>query len=179
MEMKENDLRIFTELLRGSRRSDRELAKAARVSQPTVTRIRTKLEKQGFIREYTVIPDLMKMGYELLAFTFLSFSEDRPEHIEEAREWVKKQPCVIFTNDGEGMGMNSVMLSIHKDYTSYTSLITRLKRDWQPNLRTEQTFLVSLERSDLAIKQFSFRSLLANETCPTDRKNRRRARIEH
>jgi len=164
MEMKENDLKVFTELIKGSRRSDRELAKAAKVSQPTVTRIRTKLERQGFIREYTLIPDLMKMGYELVAFTFLSFGEDRPEHIQQAREWVKKQPCIIFTNDGEGMEMNSIMISIHKDYTSYTTLITQLKRDWQPNLRTVQTFLVSLERSDLTIKQFSFRSLLANES---------------
>jgi len=69
---------------------------------------------------------------------------------------------VIFANNGEGCGMNSIMVSIHEDYTSYTNLITQLKRDWQPNLTGEQSFVISLNRSDLMIKQFSFRYLVAN-----------------
>jgi len=163
MKISENDLKILFELIRGAKRSDRELAKVTGVSQPTITRARTKLEKEGFVREYTIIPDLMKLGYELLVFTFLSFAEDRPDLFVKAREWTKNQPSVIFANNGEGCGMNSIMLSLHKNYTSYTNLITQLKRDWQPNLTSEQSFVISLNRSDLMIKHFSFRSLLKNE----------------
>jgi len=160
MGKKETEFKIIRELVKGARRSDRELAKAVGVSQPTVSRFIKKLENQGLVKEYTIIPELRKMGYELLVFTFLSFAEDRPELFEKAREWTKKQQAVIFANNGEGCGMNSIMVSIHEDYTSYTNLITQLKRDWQPNLTGEQSFVISLNRSDLMIKQFSFRHLL-------------------
>jgi hypothetical protein len=103
------------------------------------------------------------MGYELLVFTFMSFAEDRPELFDKAREWIKKQPSVIFSNNGLGPGMNSMMLSLHKNYTDYSDLITELKRDWQPNLVSQQSFIVPLDRSDLAIRDFSFRHLLKNK----------------
>lgn len=160
MELKENELKILLELIKGARRSDRELAKAIGISQPTVTRARTKLEKTGFVKEYTIIPDLRKMGYELLVFTFMSFSEGRPELFDKAREWIKKQPSVIFANNGEGPRLNSMMLSLHKNYADYSDLITELKRDWQPNLTNLQSFLIDLDRSDLTIRDFSFRHLL-------------------
>jgi hypothetical protein len=96
----------------------------------------------------------------LLVFTFMSFSEDRPELFDKAREWVKKQSCVIFANNGEGLGTNSLMISLHRDYASYSRLLTQLRRDWQPNLVTEQSFVVSLDRSDLIIKRFSLMQML-------------------
>lgn len=163
MELKENELKILFELVRGARRSDRDLAKVVRVSQPTVTRARAKLEKEGFVKEYTTIPDLRRMGYELLALTFMSFAEDKPELFDKAREWIMKQPSVVFANNGEGLGMNSVMISLHKGYASYSRLLTQLRRDWQPNLTSEQSFVISLDRSDFMIKPFSFRYLLTDE----------------
>ncbi len=83
--------------MKNSHRSDRELAKAMGISQPTITRIRRKLEKEGYIKEYTIIPDFNKLGYEILAFTFIKlgqgFSEDdirkaqriAQERLKEAR----------------------------------------------------------------------------------------------
>jgi DNA-binding Lrp family transcriptional regulator len=163
VELKENELKILFELIKGARRSDRELAKAIRISQPTVTRTRTKLEKMGLVKEYTIIPDLKKMGYEFLAFTLMSFAEDRPELFEKAREWIKKQPSVIFANNGIGPSMNSMMLSLHKNYADYSTLITELKRDWQPNLTNQQSFIIVLDRPDLAIRDFSFKHLLRDK----------------
>ena len=163
MELKESELKILFELIRGARRSDRQLAKAIGVSQPTVTRTRTKLEKMGLVKEYTIIPDLRKMGYELLVFTFMSFSEDKPELFDKAREWIKKQSSVIFANNVEGPRMNSMMLSLHKNYADYSDLITELKRDWQPNLKNLQSFSIVLDRSDLTIRDFSFRHLLTDK----------------
>ena len=163
MELKETELKILFELIKGARRSDRQLAKAIGISQPTVTRTRIKLEKMGLVKEYTIIPDLKKMGYELLAFTLMSFAEDRPALFDKAREWIKKQPSVIFANNGVGPVMNSMMLSLHKDYADYSTLITELRRDWQPNLTNLQSFIIVLDRPDLAIRDFSFRHLLTNK----------------
>jgi DNA-binding Lrp family transcriptional regulator len=163
MDKKEDEhLRLLHALTKGARKSDRELARVLKVSQPTVTRKRAVLEKEGYIKEYTIIPDLVKMGYDFVAVTFLSFAEDRPELFDKAREWTKGKPSVIFASNGEGLSMNSIMVSVHKNYASYSKLITELRRDWQPNLRNTETFIISLARPELFIKPFSFRYLEGN-----------------
>lgn len=155
--MKPIETKLLFELLKNSRRSDRELAKALGVSQPTVSRLFKKLEKEGSIKEYTIIPDLAKMGNDFIAVTFLSFAEDKPEQFDKAREWTRNQPSVLFAANGEGLGMNSIMVSMHSDYGGFSRLITRLRRDWQPNLRDTRTFIISLARPELLIKPFSLR----------------------
>jgi DNA-binding Lrp family transcriptional regulator len=153
------EMHLLYELIKGSRRSDRELARVLKISQPTITRKRTRLESDGYINEYTVIPNLIKMGYEIIAFTFLAFTETKPELLERAREWGKRQPNVVFSSDGEGLGMNSVLVSVHKNYASFSKLITRMRQDWQPNLKDVQSFILSVSRPELMIKPFSFRYL--------------------
>ncbi len=74
--MKDVELRIVSELMKNSRRSDRELAKAVGVSQPTVSRTIARLEKEGVLREYTVIPDFHKLGYNLMAITLVNVREE-------------------------------------------------------------------------------------------------------
>ena len=68
--MKDVELKLISELLKNSRRSDRELAKVIGVSQPTVSRLIQKLEKQGLIREYTMIPDYVRLGFQIVSITF-------------------------------------------------------------------------------------------------------------
>ena len=48
--MKEIEWKLLSELMKDSRRSDRQLARALGVSQPTITRTRTKLEKPEEIK---------------------------------------------------------------------------------------------------------------------------------
>ncbi|MCJ7767050.1 Lrp/AsnC family transcriptional regulator [Candidatus Bathyarchaeota archaeon] len=164
MDRKEKEsLRLLFEMIRNSRRSDRELAKSLGVSQPTVSRKRAILEKEGYIKEYTLVPNFVKLGYDFLAVTFLSFAEDRPELFDKAREWTKAQPSVLFAADGGGLGMNSIMVSVHKTYGDYSMLLTKLRQDWQPNLRQIETFIVSLGQTQRFIKDFSFRPLEKNE----------------
>jgi len=163
MDRKEQRLRLLYEMISGARRSDRELAKALKISQPTATRQRTILERESYIKEYTVIPDLVKFGYDFVAVTFLSFAEDRPELFDKARKWTKARPSIIFAANGEGLSMNSIMVSVHKNYASYSKLITELRRDWQPNLKNAETFIISLARPELWIKPFSFRYLEDNK----------------
>ena len=76
--MRDVELRLISELLKNSRRSDRELAKALGVSQPTVSRTKARLEKEGYISEYTIIPNFNKLGYHLFAVTFFSLKKDIP-----------------------------------------------------------------------------------------------------
>jgi DNA-binding Lrp family transcriptional regulator len=158
-EKEKEKLRLLHELIRGSRRSDRELAKVLKISQPTVTRKRTRLEAERYIQEYTIVPNIAKMGFEIIAFTFLAFTEARSELLEKAREWAKRQPNIVYASDGEGLGMNSAIISVHRNYASFSRLITALRQDWQPNLKDVQSFILSANRPELTIKSFSFKYL--------------------
>jgi DNA-binding Lrp family transcriptional regulator len=162
MDRRKSDLRLLFALIKGANRSDREIARVLKTSQPTVSRSRRNLEKQGYIGEYTIIPDLSKMGYDFIAVTLISFAEDSPELFGKAREWASRRSSVIYATNGEGFGMNSIMVSVHPNYASYSKLITELRRDWQPNLKNTETFIVSLARPDTLIKPFSFQSLEGN-----------------
>lgn len=95
--MKNFELKLISELMKDSRRSDRQLAKIIGVSQPTVTRLRNKLEKEGYLKEYAAIPDFRKLGFEIIAITFTTFlHEPTPQELgalrRVARELEKENP---------------------------------------------------------------------------------------
>lgn len=73
--MKTTKMKLISELMKNSRRSDRDLAKTIGVSQPTVSRLIKKHEKEGVIKEYTTIPGFRKFGFELLVFTLVKLEK--------------------------------------------------------------------------------------------------------
>jgi len=153
-------LKLLFELVKNSKRSDRELAKILGVSQPTITRMRQKLEKRT-IREYTAIPDWVELGYELMAFTFANLSFQPSEMQEQARiakDWFMKHPNVIFASNGDGMGKNGMCISFHKDYTSFAKFITDCQVGWGKFMRDIQFFIVSL-KGGVVLKPFSLKYL--------------------
>lgn len=58
--------------------------------------------------------------------------------------------------------MNSIMVSAHKSYGDFSNLITKLRQDWQPNLRQVESFIITLAKKERFIKDFSFRYLEKN-----------------
>jgi len=150
-------IKILQQLLKNAKKSDRELAKAIGVSQATFTRRRKQLERK-VIREYTITPNLYELGFEILAFTFLRIREPKVALIEKARQFVAKYPNIIFSSGGEGLGMEAMAISVHKDYTSYLSFITEARQQWEDVVLDLQSFLVSL-KGDLETKPFSLKPL--------------------
>ena len=151
--------KLLQELLSNSKRSDRELAKLLKVSQPTITRTRHKLEKSGMIREYTITPDFKKMGFELLAVTFLKMKPEirLAEISKKSKAYAEQYPTDVFVGRGEGFGMDSVVISFHKSFTDYTRTWNQKRLDWQDYIDDIKSFLVSCETG--VIKKFSLTSL--------------------
>jgi len=148
--MKDLERRLVSELMKNCRRSDRQLAKVLGVSQPTVSRNLQKLEKEGIIKEYTVVPDFMKLGYTLLAVTFVKLkkylSKDEIEKAREAaRESVESSLNFIMLERGMGMGYNGVFLSFHKDYACFTELKKWLTQYDVLEIADVQSFLIDLK----------------------------------
>ena len=152
--------KLLFALIKESRRSDKDLAKSIGLSQPSVSRKRAWLEEKGFIKEYTITPNLAKMGFELLVFTMVDFNQ--PLTVEtnvSARKWVEKEPSVLFWADGEGAGIDSLMVSIHRNYGDFSKFMSQFRLDWQANTKTIQNFYVSFGRTEQFIRHFSFRYL--------------------
>ena len=145
------ELRLISELMKNSRRSDRELAKALGVSQPTVSRIIKKLEKEGYIKEYTMIPDFNKLGFQILAFSIYKLTENVPsDDIEKKRKSIreefKKEPLsYLLGMSGMGMKADRMIITYHEDYASYLKFLNRVRKDPLVKMGKVDTFIVSLE----------------------------------
>jgi DNA-binding Lrp family transcriptional regulator len=162
--MKEEKLlKLLKALLANSKRSDRELAKAIQASQPTVTRNRKILGK--YIRSYTIVPEFEKVGYEIVAFTFAKARTYNKNEIagkvELAKKWAMKHPNIIFASDGEGLGKDAVMVSLHKNYSKYADFMREYSIDFADFLSDIQSFIVSL-KTGILFKPFDL-TYLAND----------------
>jgi len=139
--MKKRMLKLLFELMKNAKRSDREIAKIIGVSQPTITRMRQRLEKTAIV-DYTVIPDWTELGFEIMAMTLVK-AKGLPEATEKAKKWATKNPNVVFAAGGEGMGMDYSIISFHKNYSDFSSFIDNLKTEWAENLQDLQSFLMA------------------------------------
>jgi len=142
--MKDKMRKLLFELLKDSKRSDREIAKILGVSQPTVSRTRERLVKEGVIKEFTVVPDFTKMGYELMAIT--SFSSNYSKELEEkAVKGTMSRPNVLFAANTMGARKNGVVISIHKNYSDYSRFIKDVRLEGGNDIEDWETLLITLK----------------------------------
>lgn len=166
--MKDIERKLIAELMKNSKKSDREIAKTIGISQPTVTRTRSKLEREGYIKEYTLVPDLHKLGYELLALTFVKVRGTQiPEEMEKIRAFthertVKTKHDLLMLERGTGLGYDGVIFSVHENYASYMDFRNLLRQ--YPFLEGNmESFLVSLE-DDVRYLPLTFKILAKHMT---------------
>ena len=161
--LKDIDFKILFGLMKNSKISDRRLAKKIGVSQPTVTRRRARLEKE-LIDGYTVIPKWVKMGYEILAFTFaktiqtLGLRDKYEAAHERGRKWLMSHPNVIMSGGCRGMGVNGFMISVHKSYSDFDSFMAEHKRELGDMFTDVQAVLVNFGGSQI-LKPLHFKYL--------------------
>jgi len=148
--LRDIDFKILSELMKNSKITDRKLADRVGVSQPTVSRIRAKLEKEEIL-EYTAIPDFAKLGFEILALSFYSWTPEAASKIIENGEeianrlsaFLSKHKNIIFTSNGQGFGMERMMISVHESYSDYVKLKQDVHLEWGNYLNQTRTFIIS------------------------------------
>jgi DNA-binding Lrp family transcriptional regulator len=176
------ELKLISELMKNSRRSDRELARKIRVSQPTVTRLRNKLEREGYIREYTMIPDFTKLGFEVIAMTFIKSNKrvTTKEYDRIVKAAVKlnqeKGLSVIMSVRGMGLGYDIVIISVHENYSTYREMIKEIRQPHQSDVFSTESFIANLT-DDTRYHPLTFSALaeylpraLKRETITRDKK---------
>jgi len=165
--LKDIDFKILFELMKNSKISDRKLAKTLGVSQPTVSRRRARLEKE-LIVGYTVIPKWNKVGFKIVGFTFIKSkfkyanSKEREAAIQKVREWMIKQPNVVLSIGGEGMGWSGLTVSLHKGYSDYMEFKRKHDSELGGIVDDSQTFIADIDPG-FVIKPFNFKYLVGIE----------------
>jgi DNA-binding Lrp family transcriptional regulator len=159
--VKKRMLSLLLELLKDSKRSDRELAKVLDVSQPTVSRMRSRLVKEGIIQDFTVIPDFVRMGYEIMAINCFK-SKSSKELAEKAKKWMMSKPNIIFAAAAQGMGKNGIMISLHRDYTDFSNFLVEVMAEDETVMKEYDTMLISLKGR--IVKPLSLKYLAEQET---------------
>jgi DNA-binding Lrp family transcriptional regulator len=155
------DFRLIAELMRNCRQSDRELARKLGVSQPTATRVRTRLEKEGYIKEYTLIPDFRRLGFEIMALNLIRLKkEPTEEELKKLREYgdeyEKRGPFALaLAVSGMGAGYNRATMSFHEDYSSLLEFINESKRSPWSQFYEYDTFVTSLADDHYRTLSFS------------------------
>jgi DNA-binding Lrp family transcriptional regulator len=147
--LKTIDYELLWELMKDSRRSDRQLAKVLGTSQPTVTRRRANLER-GFLEGYTAIPKWEKIGFELVVFSFVKQKmkyakpEVREEALRKVEDWMMKQPNVVLAIGGQGMGWDGIFVSFHKSYSDFAEFMRKHNSELSDLLIDCQSFIADI-----------------------------------
>jgi DNA-binding Lrp family transcriptional regulator len=148
--MKKIEWMLLSELMKNSKNSDRELAKRIGVSQPTVTRTRTRLEKEGYIKEYTMIPDFGKLGFELMSISLAKMKKEPTEEEyvklkKSGSEVLKKHPfAIVMAMSGRGCGYDRVVIAFHENYTSFLEFMEESRKSPFSEVYEYEDFLVGI-----------------------------------
>jgi len=102
--------------------------------------------KNGTIRDFTIIPDFAKIGFEIMAITTGVYKVPRSkELIERGQKWLNKHPNIIFASKAQGMGKDVVMISFHRSYEEYDAFVNDLKAELGELIEGSENILISLK----------------------------------
>ncbi|MBI4043337.1 MAG: Lrp/AsnC family transcriptional regulator [Candidatus Diapherotrites archaeon] len=136
---------VLLGLVKNGRVSDRELAKRLNSSQPTITRVRSKLFQLGYLTKTLGVPDLTKVGLALEVFTFLRHSDINLS--KRVIKWVQDHDAVYFAAEGEGLrGYTMMINSIHQNFSEYEAFLTEFRSKFGTEVHEIMSFFIDTQR---------------------------------
>jgi Lrp/AsnC family transcriptional regulator, leucine-responsive regulatory protein len=117
------DKSLLRALQADGRLSNVEIARKISLSPPAAHARLRRLEKDGYIRQYTAVVDREKAGYDLLCFIHISLQMHQVAQVEKFREATRKMPEVLECHHitGEYDYLLKVVLKNRKDLERFVA----------------------------------------------------------
>lgn len=113
---------VFCMLVGYPEMSDSGIAREVGVSRHTVSRLRKNFDEKNLVKR-TVIPNLKKLGFEILAFYHFRFDPRNPPNMENDDAAMLLTDSTIFLATRM---FEAVMVSVYTNYDSYKSDQTKI-----------------------------------------------------
>ena len=111
------DKSLLRALQSDGRLSNVQLARKISLSPPATHSRLKRIEKDGYIRQYTAVVDREKAGYDLLCFIHIAMQMHQYEQVDKFRKLMQKMPEVLECHHitGEYDYLLKVVLRNRKD----------------------------------------------------------------
>ncbi len=158
----EQNLKILFALMALSGKSDREIAKVLGISNTSLSRRRRNLEQKGYIKAYTVEPNLSKLGLGVIVVSFASTTDNLSQaQLKEAHVLAQKNPEILCLLENQGLeGTNWFAITVHKNYDAFIEFTQKIKDDisgmYQPHM---ERHAIMFYTDKLYPKPFSYKDL--------------------
>jgi hypothetical protein len=102
------------------------------------------------------VPDFGKLGFQILAFSFFRSRLSKVSGGDGGSGLLSK-PNVVFAGECNGMGMDSVLVSLHRSYSDYLDFVRQLRSEGGEGVNMADSVIMSLEGS--VLKPFNLKDL--------------------
>ncbi|RLF44142.1 MAG: hypothetical protein DRN09_03670, partial [Thermoplasmata archaeon] len=124
----------------------------------TVSKMKRKFRESNLLKRI-IIPNVKKLGFEILAFYHISFDPKNPPDVERNENALLMNDYTVFMATRK---FEAVMLSFYANYDEYSTDRTRIFRLLrEKNLITDKPVVKSYSLRNMAIiKDFTFDPLV-------------------
>ena len=113
--LSENEKIVFYGLIKYPEQSDKKIGELLNISRHTISRMRKKFEEQGYIKQVR-IPNLGKIGFEILAFYHIRYDPSNPPEFKEDDIKSLLNDSIIFMATRK---FEAVIIGVYPDYGEY------------------------------------------------------------
>jgi DNA-binding Lrp family transcriptional regulator len=150
----DSEKNVFCMMISYPEMSDSDIGREIGVSRHTVSRLRRGFDKKKLIAKM-ILPDLKKLGFEILTFYHIRFDPRNPPNMEINESTSLIGDSTIFY---ASRMFESVMISIYRNYDDYKSDMMRIMQILKQNrwIGQEPVILTYSLNSVVFIKDFLF-----------------------
>jgi len=117
IDFSDTEKNVFCMMVSYPEMSDSDIGREIGVSRHTVSRLRRVFEENNLVRKIS-LPNLQKLGFEILAFYHIRFDPRNPPNMEVDDAALLMSDSTIFL---ASRMFEAVMISVYQDYDDYKS----------------------------------------------------------
>lgn len=118
----ETEKNVFCMMISYPEMSDSDIGREIGVSRHTVSRLRRRFEEHNLLKRIC-LPNLQKLGFEILAFYHIRFDPRNPPNLENDDPSLLMSDSTIFF---ASRMFEAVMISIYKNYDDYKTDLMKI-----------------------------------------------------